>query len=402
MSTTFTWLSFSEKERRRALDIISQFREQETRDELGIGSVRDAYAEILFPGTGTVQTRAKYFLFIPWIYLALERKQVKGVDFESRARRAEIALIESLRKSGDRAGLIGVDARASLKRLPSEIYWSGLRTWGIRLFPGARYQYFRYIDRFYEHQRCGQADGDDQESGSAVRGNWHSGLPEPDPGFPTNAEFALSRDQAVYLKEQVMLRAPNSMLAFLVDRGKPVGEEVRFPWEHPQYAEMGDVIQSELGHARRFSDAMYGATMLYNLMLAEKRREGEWRESYREELDGWRDDISKRRREFRAWDMTALWHIAGKSGIVIPRLAKLFTESWVTLAIQSGLSETNWEQRARQMVHDRERQVKGAAARLDDSRKLERWSGASAAFRINYRWPQARRITNDILAGLGR
>jgi hypothetical protein len=33
-----------------------------TRDELGIGSVRDAFAELLFPGTGAIMTRARYFL----------------------------------------------------------------------------------------------------------------------------------------------------------------------------------------------------------------------------------------------------------------------------------------------------------------------------------------------------
>ena len=50
------------------LDVVDLFKEQNTRDELGIGAIRDAVADLLFPGTGTVQTRARYFLFIPWIY----------------------------------------------------------------------------------------------------------------------------------------------------------------------------------------------------------------------------------------------------------------------------------------------------------------------------------------------
>ena len=43
MTSTFTWLDYSERERRQMLDVISQFREQDTRDELGLGSVRDAF-----------------------------------------------------------------------------------------------------------------------------------------------------------------------------------------------------------------------------------------------------------------------------------------------------------------------------------------------------------------------
>jgi len=41
----FTWMDYSERERRKALDVIDLFREQDTRDELGIGAVRDAFAD---------------------------------------------------------------------------------------------------------------------------------------------------------------------------------------------------------------------------------------------------------------------------------------------------------------------------------------------------------------------
>jgi len=34
-------------------------------DELGIGVIRDAFADLLFPGISTIQTRAKYFLIVP-------------------------------------------------------------------------------------------------------------------------------------------------------------------------------------------------------------------------------------------------------------------------------------------------------------------------------------------------
>jgi hypothetical protein len=65
MPSSFSWLDYSEQHRRQMLDVIDLFREQETRDELGIGTVRDAFADALFPGTSTIQTRARYFLFVP-------------------------------------------------------------------------------------------------------------------------------------------------------------------------------------------------------------------------------------------------------------------------------------------------------------------------------------------------
>ena len=36
---------------------------------LGIGVIRDGYADILFPGISTLQTRAKYFVLTPYIFV---------------------------------------------------------------------------------------------------------------------------------------------------------------------------------------------------------------------------------------------------------------------------------------------------------------------------------------------
>lgn len=38
--STFVWLDYSERERRKMLDVVDLFREHDTRDELGVGSVR--------------------------------------------------------------------------------------------------------------------------------------------------------------------------------------------------------------------------------------------------------------------------------------------------------------------------------------------------------------------------
>jgi hypothetical protein len=150
MPSTFTWLDYSEAERRTMLDVISLFKEKETRDELGVGSVRDAFADTFFPGTSTIQTRARYFLFVPWIYRQLEARRVSPATVAREARKAEIDLIGGLLAGGSAGtGVIGERARAALQRLPSSVYWQGLGAWGIRLFPGSIDQYHRSLERFY-------------------------------------------------------------------------------------------------------------------------------------------------------------------------------------------------------------------------------------------------------------
>jgi hypothetical protein len=82
--SAFVWLDYSERERRKMLDVVDLFREHDTRDELGIGSVRDAFADMLFPNTSTIMTRARYFLLVPWTYQRLEKQRVKSGEIAAR------------------------------------------------------------------------------------------------------------------------------------------------------------------------------------------------------------------------------------------------------------------------------------------------------------------------------
>jgi hypothetical protein len=130
MSSQITWLDFSEKERKKMIEVVQLFREQDTRDELGIASIRDTLAELLFPGTGTLQTRARYFLFVPWHFERRETKHYFGTKARELLQIDEIWLMDSL-ISKKEDGVIGQISRASLHRFPSSIYWNGLRTWAI-------------------------------------------------------------------------------------------------------------------------------------------------------------------------------------------------------------------------------------------------------------------------------
>ena len=60
------WIDFSKKERSKVLNALASLKEKGTLDELGISPIRDGFAELFFPGTSTLQTKAKYFLLIPY------------------------------------------------------------------------------------------------------------------------------------------------------------------------------------------------------------------------------------------------------------------------------------------------------------------------------------------------
>jgi hypothetical protein len=55
------WIDFSSEHRDKVRTVIDLLKTQGVVDELGIGIIRDSFADRLFPGVSTIQTRAKYF-----------------------------------------------------------------------------------------------------------------------------------------------------------------------------------------------------------------------------------------------------------------------------------------------------------------------------------------------------
>lgn len=399
MGSTFSWLDYSERERRTALDVIDLFRQPETLDELGIGPIRDAFADLFFPGTSTIQTRAAYFLFIPWTYVDLEKQRVPSRDIARRARYEELRLVDELARAEDHQGVIGIEARKSLKRLPSSVYWRGLNLWGIRLFTGSQDQYHRSLDTFYRVRAPSRRTDDQDWSEGSRRANWHPNLPDPPPGFPRQSTLSLRSADATYLKERVFAYAPRTLLAFLLDEGER--SVAPFPWDHHQTAVFTKGLADQLAHAQRFSEVVHGAALLYNLMLAEALGNEDWRHDYLTKLESWGDRIDAARWLYASWDLRRFWEVTYSGGARIPRQTQSFAEDWLTLVVGSPRAfDVVLGERARRLIHERELAVKRGRARLHNKQALALWQGASGTDQIDFRWRQARTIVNDILAGV--
>jgi len=401
MPSTFTWIDHAERDRERMMAVIDLFAEQDTRDELGIGGVRDSLAEQLFPGVSVVQTRARYLLFVPWMYRELERCGVSANDAERRGRRAETALIDALASAPENAGTIGIQARDTLRRLPSNVYWQALGRYGIRVFPSRQDLYHRSFDLFHTRSDRHRALGRDRadEVADAPPANWHPQLPAPPDDFPATADFRLRSQDADYLHERILTTAPGTLLAFLVDRGR-VTERTIFPWQHPQVSELPDRLRDLLVHARCFSEVMHGAALLYNLTLAEEAHRAE-ADGYREWLQTWAEGIRERLGELAAWDRASFWERVSAGPTRITPQGRAFANRWLDIALApAGAFGVADEASARDLIRARERELKGPLARLGNLGAQERWNGASGAAQLNYRWGTVQTIVSDILHGL--
>src|SRR4051794_23141468 len=136
MTSVVSWLDTDDDERRRMRELIAMFRDQGAVDELGIGRIRDAFSNRLFPGTSVLWSRARYLLFVPWIYNALEDGAGAPGTAEDRGRKLQKRLAKSLNaRHGAGSGVIGASG-ADVRQPPDLILWSALGDWGIRLDPG--------------------------------------------------------------------------------------------------------------------------------------------------------------------------------------------------------------------------------------------------------------------------
>jgi len=409
MASSFTWLDYSEKDREIMLGVLSSLKEHETRDELGIGVIRDAFADMFFPGTSTIQTRARYFLFVPWIYRSMEENKVPSLKIERRARDEEVRLIYSLLDSDDTDGVIGKDAKKNLQRLPSSIYWQGLETWGIRLSHYSISDYHRSLDAFYRFGKDSSHSYEEEIDGCQRQRNWHLGLPPAPDDFPGKASFSLTFEEACYLKERVLTKCQNTMLAYLLDSDIQ-SESVSFPWEHPICSDLPQSLRETIYHARNFSEVINGASLLYNLMLAEKfdilgLQVYEDKVSYYEDkLVKWADYLQSRMDELGRWDYKGrFWEIVSHQGARPTGRTQQFIKEWLQIALSPMQARKIAEnESARKLIHERERHLKGDLARLDNPEALARWSGDAGTGRLRYRWRPAEKIISDILLGLRR
>ncbi|QVX40712.1 hypothetical protein J4H89_23250 (plasmid) [Ralstonia solanacearum] len=388
--SSLAWIDFDEAERQRAQRIMALFQERETRDELGLGAIRDSIADHLFPGTSTIQTRLRYVLFIPWLYRTLESRELSEAQLRAEARNLEIRLADALKAGGESTGIIGRDAGERLQRLPSSVYWAGLGSWGIRMFPGS-------VDSLLAALRGrkrsgGMPDSEDALAAPRSPAIWNPALPKMPGNLLERAEFRLTRSEAQFLVDRLVATQPTALLTTLAREG--LDSECDYIWTHPHLTTFPSAARRLVQHGEIFSDVMHGAALLYNLSLSELRERDDWIEHYRRRLQAWSDGLDPG--AVRAWSLDDFWNVVHNPAHVIRPSAKRFVTVWRELVL--GCSQQIIEApRARQLVEERERQLKkDGQSRYLNRAIRDRWTGASGVDRLSFRWGQAKSHLRDL------
>ena len=394
-----SWLDYSESDQRRAREIVAMFSQRESRDELGLGRIRDALSDTLFPGTSVLLTRARYFLFVPWLYREGDRRGYRGGRLSSWVEGQERRLIGTLRAGGDLEGLIGRYAGYAVQNLPSSIYWNSLRRFEILRHEGTSAQVAGL-------RQVSQQMDDATEFVERSIAVWDPSMPPAPEDFLSVCDFTLTYEEATWLAERIIEAVPDTLLQFLISRGRRPSAGARYAWEDPEASAATGRVRDALDEARRFAVAMHGAALLYNVLLAERAEEldlSEYegrRDDFAADLDHWRKEVEAS--DLGSWDLDKLWALLAKQGRPGARLTRRFVSDWVNMTrerIGYGLVD---DREARELIKERELHQKRSQARLRNDRLMRQWGGASGSDRLAFRWPVVRNLLNDIADGRER
>ncbi|MDF2883028.1 MAG: hypothetical protein K0R54_3585 [Clostridiaceae bacterium] len=203
------WIDFSNEDREKVMSVLDMMKEKGAVDELGIGIIRDRLADHLFPGSSTIQTRAKYFFIVPWCIMELEKRNIKPNNFKKDLDKLEIEIIYKLLEGGeDLRGIIGQDSKDNLKRKPSSIYWNGLRLYKICPHDVSLSQYIEIFNELKKRQRKIKLKekkdddiGDDKDAASLgeINNTWQTVIPRDN--WLNELNIKLSKEEGEFLKD---------------------------------------------------------------------------------------------------------------------------------------------------------------------------------------------------------
>jgi hypothetical protein len=388
---------------------MDMFKEQGVMDELGLGTIRDTLSDLLFPGTSTIQTRAKYFLIIPWILQDIESNG--NIErFTSELEEAEIGFVKTLRRNSPlETGIIGATLRNSNpKRKPSSIYWNGLRTYGIVNFKGSLADYINYVKYYYKNLQkqknlIAETDGnvgDDKDANHLYQHHLWCQIPKPQDDWNTEINIDLSLEEAMFLKERIIRSNSESLWAYTLNH---------VPEKATRFSDISDFLSLNnlpielrelIKLSTDFNNLMKGALIRYNLLIQKNRENGRvnellpiWEKYY--------DEITKF--NWTQWDFDKLWKYCPYTHFT----TKKFVEKWIEIVRGPKFVDS----KADQLIKDRELRLKGIRrARLHNkavAQKQESFTGISVfedghVIYLTFRWHTVRNLLIDIQKGLSR
>jgi len=224
-----------------------------------------------------------------------------------------------------------------------------------------------------------------------IRPFWDA--PEPPDQWRSRMRFQLSFEEARFLRDKILSspHSKSSLLAHIIaQHAADAGDCATF--DDLSELDMPADIRTDYDLARNFAQLIYGAHIRYNIAFFKSIDQQDKADNVRLEWDEWVSEIGDF--DFGAWDT---YQMLRRLHIDTNRHAVGFVARWIDHYAKrlNAVSDSELDD----FVTRREIQIKGR-----DRAKIGNWLEFSGDWigitRLQYRWPNARKIIADVEAGL--
>lgn len=265
------------EEQTRVLQVLKMTSESVALDELGIGRIRDAFADKMFPGISTLQKHLKYFSLMPQLYCkATEKRYNRQNEVKSEVVRLERIMTKNLYEgSKDKRGITGSDLIGKnwtnyVKYDPAYIYNSGLQTFEILRSPQL-YELIYSTSKIL-HNAPKVSKSEDEETnddiGEKIGLFQFCSFPNVEYDFMDKCSLELTEEDKAFITDHILKAeaCKGTLLRYIVDNPDFLipkeFEQIPSTLLPPELAEVQDL-------ARRFADFMYMVHIRYNYIFSE-------------------------------------------------------------------------------------------------------------------------------------
>lgn len=394
MVSRLGWVDQDDRQRQAMISVVELFKEENTVDELGIGSIRDSVADALFPGTSVLLTRARYLLMIPWLLQQVTATCTDARAAAARLRQLEGRLIHSLLRGEEQDGVIGRLAKDNLKRMPSVAYWNALGYFGIRDPELSIEGLLRHdISSRLGHAHSAAPDDPGAERDRHVS-SLHPDLPTAPADLLVSSTLSLTPAEADFLRERMALSSAGTLFAWLLEHGEASMQD--YVWQHESLTSFPAEAAEYVDAGRRFHTLVHGAALAYNSLLARTRDDADLLTQYDDRIELWSQELQDEQPLADGWTVEVLWSLMARRGTPVRLGTQTFVTSWVRAVAEHG-AQAATEPAVRSLIRQRELSLKGGRARVANREALNAWTGGSGLVRLDYRWTVARRLMHDVL-----
>lgn len=402
------YINFGQKEKENLYKVLQSIRDHHAIDELGIGRIRDAFSNKMFPGMSTLHNRAKYFAVLPALYYAAERGHYKNVgEVRQRIINLEIKLTRQLMigsPTEEQWGITGSTMIDQAERSPSRyvkydptyIYWSGLITYGMVRINGNIYQLiFERSQNAENHPKrlLKQKEEEEYETDAdELIGNRQlfetSGLAYTFDG-KSGINIALNEAEAAYIKKKIITSesSKDSLLAYLLKHDVPVVKD--YQDLHTVWNELPETYRLTYMLSARFSRFIYLLRIFYNYLYDQKTGNPQGADA---QLSTYQDYANANKNDF------TIEHMAEILSYVDADVNDNSVKKFCFEAMRCV--ESNDLKTLQSLIEEREKAMKGATrAKLNNWAKYQGKPHAEAFF-LNYRWNIVYSMINEIKKGL--